>query len=92
MHKADIGIRLDKAGVFAAMELAGSRGDMGGFKEALGLAYGPMAKRVFNKAIVDYNEYILKQAESLMDAATPKDEASLLFWSELAEIYESDLF
>ena len=91
-HSADIGIRLDSAGVFAAMQLAGERGDMAGFKDALKLAYGPVAKRVFYTAAADYNEYILKQAEALMDASTPEDEASLLFWSELAEIYKSDLF
>ena len=67
-HKADIGIRLDAAGVFAAMQLAGSRGDMDGFKAALGQAYGPIAKRVYTSTIEQYNEYILKQAEALMDA------------------------
>ena len=88
-HDADIGIRLDAAGPFAAMQLAGDRGDMAAFKQALAQNYGPVAKSVFNSTIDKHYDYILKQAESLMDATSEKDTASLLFWSELAHNHES---
>ena len=87
-HGADIGIRLDAAGPFAAMQLAGDRGDMAGFKKALAENYGPMAKRVFHSTIDKYCDYILKQAELLMDATSDEDIASLVFWAELAHNHE----
>ena len=85
MHDADIGIRLDNAGLFAAMELAGLRGDLEGFKRALQQSYGPAAKRVYHKLVDDYYEFILKQVWGLMDA---NNEKRLVFWATLAENHE----
>ena len=88
MHEADIGIRLDRAGLFAAMELAGTRGDFDGFKRALQQAYGSGNERVYHRLIDTHYEYILKQTWNLMDATSEADEASLVFWATLAEDHE----
>ena len=88
-HPADIGIRLDNAGLFAALELAGMRGDLDGFKRALQQSYGPLAERMYNKAADDYYEYALKQAWSYMDAESEADIASLKFWTTIVEQHES---
>ena len=88
MHNADIYMRLNNKGAFAAMELAGLRGDLEGFKDALQSSYGPVAERVYHKTIDAHYDFILKQAEALMDAETTEEEASLVFWATLAENHE----
>lgn len=87
-HPADIGIMMDNHGPYRAMILAASRGDMEGYKLALGQCYGPMAKRVFEKTVDQIYEYALKEAWKLMDATTEADEKTLVFWATIAENHE----
>ena len=88
MHAADIGIRLDNAGPYAAMLLAASRGNMDGYKTALAQSYGPAAKRIYEKTVDAVYEHALKEASKLMDTTDAEEEETLVFWATVAENYE----
>lgn len=87
-HKADIGIRLERAGPFAAMQLAATRGDLEGYKQALKRSYGPLAKSVFEKTIDQAYEYALKETERLNEDNAELAPNTLVFWKAIIENHD----
>ncbi len=98
MHNADVAIRLQNAGPFAALKLAAERGDIELFRNALRQTYSlpHVCQRVFDQTIDDAYEYAISEVERLMDSAyiarlvnsIDGNEKTLSAWVDVVQSYE----